>query len=33
MMLNRGNVRCHFNKGGNVDAERNSKIIIVFWTS
>jgi hypothetical protein len=25
MGLNRGNVRCHFNKGGNIDAERNSK--------
>jgi hypothetical protein len=25
MVLNRGNVRCHFNKGGNIDAERNSK--------
>ncbi len=25
MVANRGNARCHFNKGGNIDAERNSK--------
>ncbi len=25
MVLNRGNVRCRFNKGGNIDAKRNSK--------
>ncbi len=25
MVQNRGNVRCHFHKGGNIDAETNSK--------
>jgi hypothetical protein len=33
MVLNRGNVKCHFNKCGILTLRDTQKIVVLFWTS